>query len=359
MARGSVLALKLPKEVMMRKLGFGRVAWLAALLGVVIAMPALPALAQQVDWKMHIVWVPARPEAQAYQRFADLVNERAKGKLNIALHSGGSLGIKDVDLLRVLPPGNVIQIAGLYPGYMTRDLPEYAVTVPPGVIKDAETLVKILPALTKIYQETYDKWGIKLLGYVAHPVRDTHIYCKEPINSLAQLKGKKLRVWEKFHVQTFDALGVAGQVIGQNDLYLAMQTGVVDCAVYPIGFANTISLQEVAPNAAYLFPYVLHPLNLIVSKKAFDSLPADVQKVVQDAAQQVERETVAAYVKGDYDKTAITQFQQKGGKLLAPFSAADQAAFQKAARDVWDREAKAIGAKAQENHEAVVKAIGG
>lgn len=342
----------------MQKLRLGRGTWMAALLGCLMAMQVLPALAQQASWKMHIVWVPARPEAQAYQRFVDLVNERAKGKLNITLHSGGSLGVKDVDMLRVLPAGNVIQIAGLYPGYMTRDLPEYAVTVPPGVIKDAETLVKILPTLTKIYQETYDKWGIKLLGYVAHPVRDTHIYCKEPINTLAQLKGKKLRVWEKFHVQTFETLGVAAQVIGQNDLYLAMQTGVVDCAVYPLGFANTISLQEVAPNAAYLFPYVLHPLNLIVSKKAFESLPGDVRKIVQDAALEVEKETVGAYVKGDYDKTSIVQFQQKNGKLLPAFSAADQAAFQKAARDIWDREAKAIGAQAQANHEAVLKAIG-
>jgi TRAP-type C4-dicarboxylate transport system substrate-binding protein len=339
----------------MRKPRFGSGTWLAALLGVVMAVPAL---AQQVSWKMHIVWVPARPEAQDYQRFVDLVNERAKGKLNITLYPGGSLGVKDIDMLRVLPAGNVIQIAGLYPGYMTRDVPEYAVTVPPGVISDAPTLVKALPALTKIYQETYDKWGIKLLGYVAHPVRDTHIYCKEPINSLAQLKGKKLRVWEKFHVQTFDSLGVSAQVIGQNDLYLAMKTGVVDCAVYPIGFANTISLQEVAPNAAYLFPYVLHPLNLIVSKTAFDALPADVQKIVVDAAQEVEKKTVANYVNGDFDKVANAEFLQKGGKLLAPFSPADQAAFQKAARAIWESEAKEIGKKAQENREAVLKAIG-
>ena len=103
---------------------------------------------------------------------------------------------------------------------------------------------------------------------------------------------------------------------------------------------------------------MLHPINLIVSKKAFDSLPPDVQKIVQDTAIEVEKETVASYVKGDYDKTSTVQFQQKGGKLLAPFPAADQAAFQKAARDIWDREAKAIGAKAQENHTAVIKAIG-
>lgn len=339
----------------MKKLHIGVVTWLTALFGVVTAMPAL---AQPVNWKMHIVWVPARPEAQDYQRFVDLVNERAKGKLNITLYPGGSLGVKDIDMLRVLPAGNLIQIAGLYPGYMTRDVPEFAVTVPPGVISNAPTLVKALPALTKIYQETYDTWGIKLLGYIAHPVRDTHIYCKEPISSLAQLKGKKLRVWEKFHVQAFDSLGVAAQVVGQNDLYLAMKTGVVDCAVYPIGFANTISLQEVAPNASYLFPYVLHPLNLIVAKKAFDALPADVQKIVVDAAQEVEKKTVANYVNGDFDKVANTEFVQKGGKLLAPFSAADQAAFQKAARAIWETEAKEIGKKAQENREAVLKAIG-
>lgn len=342
----------------MKKLRLGRGTWLAALLGCVMAIQMLPALAQQANWKMHIVWVPAREEAKAYQHFVDLVNERAKGKLSITLYAGGSLGVKDIDMLRVLPPGNVVQIAGLYPGYMTRDVPEYAVTVPPGVIKDAETLVKILPTLTQIYQETYDKWGIKLLGYVAHPVRDTHIYCKEPINSLAQLKGKKLRVWEKFHVETFASLGIAAQVVGQNDLYLAMKTGVVDCAVYPIGFANTISLQEVAPYAAYLFPYVLHPLNLIVSKKAFDTLPPEVQKIVQDAAQEVQKLTVAAYVNGEFDKVATAEFLKKDGKLLAPFSAADQAAFQKAARDIWEREAKEIGKKAQENREAVLKGIG-
>ncbi len=343
---------------MQRKIYFTKGPWIKSLLGLVMAAAIAPVFAQQIEWKMHMIWVPAREEAKSYQKFVDLVNERAKGKLKITMHAGGTLGIKDADMLRVLPAGNVIQIAGLYPGYMTRDLPEYAVTVPPGVIKDAETLVKILPTLDKIYQETYDKWGIKLLGYVAHPVRDTHIYCKEPINSLAQLKGKKLRVWEKFHVQTFDALGVAAQVVGQNDLYLAMQTGVIDCAVYPIGFANTIALQEVAPNASYLFPYVLHPLNLIASKKAFDSLPADVQKIVQTAAKEVEQLTVAAYLKGDFDKEAVALFQQKGGKLLPAFSVQDQAAFQNAARVVWERESKLISKKAQENHDAVIKAIG-
>lgn len=315
--------------------------------------------AAQTNWKMHIVWVPARPEAQDYKQFADIVNEKAKGKLKIELFAGGSLGVKDIDMLRILPVGNVIQIAGLYPGYMTRDVPEYASTLPPGVIKEPEKMVGALPALTKIYEETYNKWGIKLLGYVMHPVRDTHIVCKEPVTSLAQLKGKKLRVWEKFHVDTFGALGVSAQVIGQNDLYVAAHTGVVDCSVYPMGFVSSISLQEVEPYASYLFPYVLHPLHIIVAKKSFDALPPDVQKIVADAAQQVQKATIDNYIKGTYDKKAFEEFRQKGGRLIESFPNADQDTFTKTAREVWAKTAKELGKKAEENREALLKATGG
>jgi len=343
----------------MKQLQLVRGTWLAALLGLAMAMPALPALAQQVEWKMHLVWVPAREEVAGYQKFADLVNQRSQGKLKITVYPGGSLGVKDVDMLRVLPAGNVIQAAGLYPGYVTRDVPEFAVTMPAGEIKDAKELAKALPALTKIYNETYDRFGVKLLGYVMSGDREGHIFCKEPLNSYAQLKSKKLRVWDKFHVQTFTALGVSAQIVGQNDLYLALQTGVVDCAVYTIGFANTISLHEVAPHSAYLFPYLVQPLGIVVSKKAYEALSPEVQKIMQNAADEVQKETVAAYLRGEFEKRVAALFKQKGGKQGAPFSAADQAAFQKAEHDSWVRGAKEIGNKPFINREAILKAIGG
>lgn len=71
------------------------------------------ARAADTEWKMHIVWVPARPEAQAYQNFADRVSEQAGDALDVKLFTGGSLGVKDADLLRILPRGNIIQAAGL------------------------------------------------------------------------------------------------------------------------------------------------------------------------------------------------------------------------------------------------------
>jgi TRAP-type C4-dicarboxylate transport system substrate-binding protein len=59
----------------------------------------------QTNWKMRIIWVAARPEAQSYKAFVDEVNDKAKDKLRIELHQGGALGVKDVDMLRILPAG--------------------------------------------------------------------------------------------------------------------------------------------------------------------------------------------------------------------------------------------------------------
>lgn len=333
----------------------GAAGFLVAALGVT----AQPAAVQAADteWKMHMVWVPARPEAQAYQSFVDGVNERAGDQLEINLFASGSLGIQDADMLRILPRGTVIQAAGLYPGYLTRDRPEYAYTLPPGVIAQPETLQEILPELTEIYEKTYDDVGIKLLGYIGHAVRDTHILCKEPVTSLEELRGKKLRVWEQFHVDVFEKLGVSAQIIGQNDLYVAMQTGVVDCAVYPIGLAVTVSLQEVAPYASYLFPYVLHPLNLIAAQSSFDALPAEAQKIVEEEAQKAQEASFASYLSGENDKKALKIFQDGGGTLIDPFPKEDQEAFTEAARETWQALSMDAGAAAQANYEVLSKAV--
>lgn len=341
----------------MRKLKLGRgfalvAAAFTGLVGIVGASSAA-----ERNWKMHIVWVPSRPEAQAYQAFVDKVNVAAGDRLKITLFTGGSLGVKDVDMLRVLPRGTVIQAAGLYPGYMTRDEPQLGSVLPPGVVSNPDQLKELLPELHNIYGAAYERWGIKLLGFVGHAVRDSHILCKEPVTSLEQLKTKKLRVWEQFHVDVFKRLGIAAQVIGQNDLYMAMQTGVVDCAVYPIGLAVTVSLQEVAPYASYLFPYVLNPLTLIVAKKSFDELPADLQSNLERAAKEVETESFASYLSGENDRKALEVFTAGNGKLLDPFPEADQKKFAEVAREVWMEMATSSGEEARKNYEILSKIV--
>lgn len=327
----------------------------AALSALVLA--AGSASAQEATWRMHAVWVPARWEAQYFNDFAELATEKSQGELDIEFFPGAVLGINDADMLRILPRGTVIQAAGLYPGYLSRDMPEYAFTMPPGVASEPEQLVTVLPDLAEIYGATYDDAGIELLGFVGHPVRDTHIMCKEPIRTLADLRSKKVRVWEQFQIDTFAKLGISAQIVGQNDLYMAMQTGVVDCAVYSLGMAASLSLNEVAPYSSYLFPYVLHPLNIIVSRSAFESLSPETQEGMREAAAQVQEETFAVYLGGTNDAEAELDYAGKGGTMLEPFSEEDRAAFTQAAREVWEAAAESGSETAKANYAALSAAI--
>lgn len=316
---------------------------------------AWAASAQTAQWKMHIVWVPSRPEAVSMKEFADKANELSEGTLKITVYDSGSLGLKDPDMLRILPEGNAVQVVGLSPAYLARDVPELPYTLPVGVLPTPEDVLKVQPALERIYREIYDRHGIRLAGLVTSPVRTTHVWCREPINSLAALRGKKLRVWGKFQVDAFAKLGVPAQIIPQNDLYLAMQTGVVDCAIYPLVFARTISLQEVVKNVAYLHPYADPPLGVVVSEKAFKALPAKAQQAVVEAGKWITKRTADQLATGvELDKQAAEHARSQGVNLLPEFPKADQDQYVKTSREVWTALAKATGAKAVANHDAVL-----
>jgi TRAP-type C4-dicarboxylate transport system substrate-binding protein len=218
---------------------------------------------------------------------------------------------------------------------------------------DVETL---MPELNKVFEQGYSKWGIKYLANFLSPDRTLNIYCKTPVNTLEDLRKKKLRVWSKTLVDTFGKLGVSATIIPQNDMYVAMQTGVVDCATYYPGAANTVSLQEVAPNWAYLSPYAV-PIELIVSQKAFSALPPDIQKILQEEAQKMEKELTAAFLEGTYEAEEAKKFNAAGGKKLPDFPKADQEAMNKAAKEVWLDTSKQLGGKVWENYQHVSAAL--
>lgn len=322
-----------------------------------VAIATGPVLAADVKWKMHAAAVDTRIEIQDTKWFADRVGELTGGSFTIELYAGGSLGIKDVDLLRTLPRGNVVQAALMYPGYLAREAPEYALTLPPGVVSTPSVVGELLPTLKQIYRRTYDEAGIDLVGFIGHAAAKTHIFCRDPINSLADLKAKKVRVWEPFQIETFEKLDVAAQVIGQNDLYVAMSTGVVDCAVYPAAYVSTISLQEVAPNGSYLFPFVLHPLNIIVSRSAHAALSDAHKSALKQAADEATARSFKAYAAAKYDAEAEAKL---GGdaNLMPDYSDVDRQAFASAARAVWKGKAEKMGGRALADYNLVSKAIG-
>ena len=305
---------------------------------------AAPASAAEFEWKLTHTWTEGRAETKQIQAFADVVNAKSEGRLVITPYPGGSLGIKQADSLRSLRQSSV-EAAALYPGYLGRDAPDMAFALGNGVVFTEEEAVGIIPTLTDIYTDGYEKWDSKVVGWLFHPPWRLSVFCNEPINTLADLEDKKLRVWVSDLIETFDELSVPAQLIPQSELYIAMQTGVVDCAIYSVAIAKTISIQEVSDYAAPFF--TLAGISAIaVSNSFWDSLPADLQQIVLDAGQQMlDESTSAALGTASGLEEAQTKAFAESGELtvLEPFPIEDRLKFYETAVKVWTRKTDELG----------------
>jgi TRAP-type C4-dicarboxylate transport system substrate-binding protein len=327
-------------------------------LAVAGALATSAAFAQTVNWKLNNNFAPVRNETKQLHSFASDVEARSKGRMKVTVHDGGSLQLKDADIMRWLPTG-AAEIGVLSASFVGRDAPEINAAYIQGSVGSSAEHMKALPALENIYRDAVKQWHMVPVGFMAFPVFRTHIFCRDDdVNTLAALRKKKVRVWSKDLVDTFGRLGVATQIIPQNELYVALRTGVVDCSLYPARLAGSISIQEVTKGAAYLFPVAAMPYVLVVDENKWKTLPGELQKAMTDAAAKLYETTK----RGEDDEAAEKAAQEKlaagGVKFLPDFPEADRKAFLEAAAKTWDELAKAAGPKAVSYRAEVLKTLG-
>ena len=317
-----------------------------------------PIFAQDFSWKFNNGLPENRNESKELDRFADDVGAATDKKLQIKVYHGGSLGLKNEDVLRWLPTG-AAEMGLVWANYLGRDAPAMNAVYIQGSVGSTEEHLKAIPVLKDIYAEELKEWGIVPAGFLALPILYASIFCRdEAVNTLEALRTKKLRVWSKDMVETFDKLGVSAQIIGQTEMYVALKTGVVDCAVYPALYAKTVSLQEVTGFASYLYPIAGLPYVLGASEQQWNSLPASMQSAVKKAADDLFTRSTDYSDDDAKEQKARQDLEQVGIKWLADFPAQDQRAFLDAAASTWQTMAEEAGGNAPANRAKILRAVG-
>lgn len=319
---------------------------------------ATPAVAQ-VEWRFNNGYAPTRPEAKALDAFAADVKQRAAGKLSINVLHGGSMGLKDADAIRWMQTGTP-EMGFMWTPFLGRDAPELASVYVMGSVASAAEHQRALPVLKEILGEQVRKWNIVPVGFMGLPMLEASIFCRQAgITSLDALKRVKLRVGTREQVETFTALGVAAQIVPQNDLYSALQTGVVDCALYPARFAHTVSVQEVAKFAAgFGFPFPAVPYVIVANQGKWNGLAADLRQVITTATVNLETATTDFSKDEQEEKAARDKLRAMGVTYQADFSAADRDVFRAAADKTWIKLNSEAGKVALDYRSRVAKALG-
>ena len=159
---------------------------------------------------------------------------------------------------------------------------------------------------------------------MALPIIDASLFCREPVRSLDELRTRKLRVGSREQVETFTALGIAAQIVPQNELYSALQTGVVDCALYAARFATSVSLQEVARHAVYTgFPFPPVPYAIVAHGGSLSRLTEAQRAALDEAAEILEAESSDFSRDAEAEAAARAALAEAGVTWYDPFSAGE------------------------------------
>ncbi len=310
------------------------------------------------EWRLNNFLPETRPETAELEKFVADANEAIEGDIQIKMYSGGSLGLPNTDALRFLPRG-AVEMSLLWANYLGRDAPALSSVVVQGTIGSIEEFEKAIPVVREIYEEEFADWGVTSVGYVAIPMLSVSVFCRnEPVRTLEDLKSKKLRVWARDQVETFTRLGVAAQIIPQEEMYVAMKTGVVDCALYPALYAHTVSLQEVASHASYLYPMASGPYVIGVATEKWDATDDQTKSAITAAAEDLWQRTNQYEDDFARELEAREKLAADGVTWGEDFSDADRALFVNSVTETWEMLAEEAGGNAPAYRERVLDALG-
>lgn len=287
---------------------------------------ALPAFAQTINLKAAHSAALDEPYQIGMADFAKRVGAATGGRVAVAIFPNNQLG-NERELIEGLPLG-LVDIASPANAVLTNFIPDLVTLDLPFLFRDQAHLERVLNGpLIDVIGEAAGKRGYRLLGLYTAGVR--HIMTKKTINSVADLKGLKIRTMQNpAHVEAFKALGANPTPLAYGELYGALQSGVVDGAEAANTNYHAQKFFEVAPNWAMVsWTVLISPL--IMSETRFKSFPADVQAALLAAGKESAVVERAEYARSDTER--LDRLKTSGVKITSP----DLAAFRTAVAKVY------------------------
>lgn len=258
--------------------------------------------AKPVEWIANSVWPPNNHQSVALQEFADVVNEATEGKVTLTVQTGGALGYKGPELLKVVRDG-LVPVSDMLTSGVAGDESLFGVVTLPFLVKNFEE-AKILNDIARPYfdQIAEEKWGQKIL-YVS-PWPGAGLWTKDEVKSAADMVGLKTRTYDKNGALVVESVGGTPLPLPFSEVYSSLATGVIDSVITSTPTAVDAKFWEV------LDYYV--PLNITlatdlvtVNLKEFNKLDQETQDALINAGKEMEAKMWEDVAKLDKEKEAL------------------------------------------------------
>ena len=301
----------------------------------------------QTKWDMPTPYSDGEFHTRNVKTFVEDVQKASGGKLEIVVHSNGSL-IKHPDMLRAVSTGQV-NIAEFLLGQFGNEDPVFAADNVPFVAAGYDNAWKFYQAQKPVLEKSLQKRGLQLLYSVAWPGQG--FYTKEPLKSVEDLKGTKFRTYSPLTARLAELLGASPTVIQVPEIPQMFATGAVHAMITSSATGTSTKAWEFVKN--YYKTSAFHPKNVVVvNQRGFSRLPKDQQEALVKAAATAEQRgwEMSKVREKEGDETLA-----KNGMSVRDPDAKMQAAFQKIGAQMAQEWEKQAGAEGQ----AILKAYRG
>jgi TRAP-type C4-dicarboxylate transport system substrate-binding protein len=257
--------------------------------------------------------------------FKKYVEEKSGGRLFIELYPSQQL-YNDKDLVSVVPKGNVdMCLANM--DMWTGLVPAVGFFYMPQLFDDENHFFRVAHGdAGYLVNWSLEKVRCKGLGWLNYGTGD--LLFKERVTKMEDFQGKRVRSFGQMISYYLQGLGAAPVMMSSGEMYDALQKGTIDGVMSGVTSMRSRKLFEVAkfvPDAS-VQPVV--PFMTIANLRFWNSLPKDLQQIIQDGANEIERYTRTEAKK---DVMQSRQLMMKNGVKFQKVSAAEVAKWRKAA----------------------------
>jgi len=276
---------------------------------------------------------------KAMAKFEELVKKYYGKPVTFVLHKNSELGLEK-DYFAYMNQGKAVDYAIVSPAHMSTFSRAAPFIDAPFIFRDLAHWNKVLDAdlLKPIADEIAQKADVMLIGYAGGGTRN--IFVNKPVRNLAEMKALKVRVqgapiWSR----TFAAVGMSPTVIAYNEVYNAIQNGVIAAGENEAAGVEQMKFYEVGPHLS-VTEHAITIRPLCFSGKAFKGLPADLQAAILRAGK--EAGAYGRQIESSEDAAKLDVLEKAGKLKRVPFT--ERAQMKRLVDPVIEAYAKEIGA---------------
>ena len=177
------------------------------------------------EWDLPLAWGDGNFHVKNARVFAEEVKKATEGRVTINIHPGGSLGFKGPEMLTAVRDG-LVPIGDILLNQQVGEASIIGIEAQPYIVKSFDELLILHKHFRPILSEVAKKFNQKTLYMVPWPRQ--YVYTKVPIKQLDDLKGIKIRTYDKTTTGLFNAVGMTAVQLPWGEVVPSLAAGTID-----------------------------------------------------------------------------------------------------------------------------------